>query len=155
MKPRAILTRSHTLQPVDATLPGRRRVLGRCMAGGLAMLMLCAGGTSLASPAELGRLFYTPAQRAQLESARTHNVTQVVSQPKPSSPPPLRYDGILMRSDGPTTRWVDGKAQAGPAGVAGLKPGQIRAGDKVYEPYQVVRPAAASPAEPITTETTP
>jgi hypothetical protein len=155
MKPRDILTGSHTLQPVDATPPGKRRLLRRCMASGLAMLSLCAGGTCLASPAELGRLFYTPAQRAQLESARTHNVTQVTSQPKPSSPPPLRYDGILMRSDGPTTRWVDGKVQAGPAGVAGLKPGQIRAGDKVYEPYQVMRPAAASPDGPVTGKTAP
>ncbi|MBI1282930.1 MAG: hypothetical protein GC183_01165 [Thiobacillus sp.] len=119
------------------------------------MLSLCAGGTSLASATELGRLFYTPAQRAQLESARTHNVTQVARQPEPSAPPPLRYDGVLMRSDGPTTRWVDGKAQAGAAGVADLKPGQIRAGDKVYEPYQVVRPSPASPDGPAQKETDP
>lgn len=155
MKPRDILTSIHTLQSVDTTPPGRCRDLRRCMASGLAMLSLCAGGTSLASPTELGRLFYTPAQRAQLESARTHNVTQVASQPKPSSPPPLRYDGVLMRSDGPTTRWVDGKVQSGPAGVAGLKPGQIRAGDKVYEPYQVVRPTPASPDGSVPKETAP
>lgn len=148
MKPRDILASLHSLQAVDTT------TLRRCMASGLAMLSLCAGGTSLASPTELGRLFYTPAERAQLESARTHNVTQVASQPKPSAPP-LRYDGVLMRSDGPTTRWVDGKAQSGPAGVAGLKPGQIRAGDKVYEPYQVVRPTPASPDGHVPKETAP
>lgn len=139
MKAHDILTSFHSVQAVDAT------TLRRFMASGLAMLSLCAGGTSLASATELGRLFYTPAQRAQLESARTHNVTQVARQPEPSAPPPLRYDGVLMRSDGSTTRWVDGKAQSGAAGVAGLKPGQIRAGDKVYEPYQVVRPTPASP----------
>jgi hypothetical protein len=155
MKPRAILTYSHASRPVDATPPGKCGLLRHSMTIGIAMLSLCTGGMSVASPAELGRLFYTPAQRAQLESARTHNVTQVASQPRPTSPPPLRYDGVLMRSDGQTTRWVDGKAQADSAGVAGLKPGQIRAGDKVYEPYQVVRPTPASPDGPVTRETTP
>jgi hypothetical protein len=29
--------------------------------------------------------------------------------------------------------------------VAGLKPGQIRADGKVYEPYQVLRPGSAAP----------
>jgi hypothetical protein len=149
MKPRDILTSLRTLQAVETT------ALRRFMASGLAMLSLCAGAASLASATELGRLFYTPAQRAQLESARAHNVTQVASPPRPSAPPPLRYDGVLMRSDGPTTRWVDGKPQAGAAGVAGLKPGQIRAGDKVYEPYQVVRPSPASPDGPAQEETAP
>jgi hypothetical protein len=155
MKPHAILTLPRAKQKPDATRPGTCRALRRFMAGGLVTLSLSAGGTSLAAPAELGRLFFTPAQRAQLESARTHNVTQAASQPKPSSPPPLRYDGVLMRSDGQITRWVDGKAQVGPAGVAGLKPGQIRADDKVYEPYQVVRPTPSSPDGPVTTKTTP
>ncbi len=157
MKPHAILTPPRTLQPIDidAAPSGSRGALRRFTASGLAMLLLCAGGTGLAAPAELGRLFYTPSQRAQLESARTHNVTQPSNPAKPSSPPPLRYDGVLMRSDGPTTRWVDGKSQLGPAGIAGLKPGQIRAGDKVYEPYQVVRPTPVSPDGPVTRETTP
>lgn len=155
MKPHAIPTLPRAQQVSAATRPGTCRALRSFMAVGLATLSLGAGGASLAAPAELGRLFYTPAQRAQLESARTHNVTQAASQPQPSSPPPLRYDGVLMRSDGQTTRWVDGKAQVGPAGVAGLKPGQIRADDKVYEPYQVVRPTPASPDGPVTTKTTP
>jgi hypothetical protein len=156
MKPRSILTSLCALQEPDETRPDTCVALRRFVATGLAMLSLCAG-TSLASPAELGRLFYTPAQRDQLENARAHNVTQVASHPKrPSSPPPLRYDGVLMRSDGQTTRWVDGKAQVGPAaGVADLKPGQIRAGNKVYEPYQIVRPTPSNPAEPVARDTTP
>jgi hypothetical protein len=36
--------------------------------------------------------------------------------------------------------------------VAGLKPGQIRAGGKVYEPYQVLRPG---PGPTITEEPAP
>ena len=103
--------------------------------------------------ADPGRLFYTPAQRAQLEAARARNVTQVGrTAPGAGAPPPIRYDGVLVRSDGKTTRWVDGQPQLDASGVAGLKPGQIRADGRVYEPYQVLRP---SPAEPVAEEPTP
>ena len=121
-------------------------------------LSLFASHASLAEPIELGRLFYTPAQRAQLETARAHNVTQRASpkQSKPvSAPAPLRYDGVVIRSDGKSTRWVDGKAEVGASSVSGLKPGQIRANGKVYEPYQVLRPQAPSPAEPAAKEIPP
>jgi len=119
-------------------------------------VLLGMGHSSLAAPVELGRLFYTPVQRAQLESARTHNVTQRAGQNPRSSPDdataPLRFDGMVIRSDGKTTRWVDGKPQLDGSAVSGLRPGQIRADGKVYEPYQVLRP---SPAPAITKEPTP
>ena len=115
----------------------------------LAMLGVC--GASLA--ADPGRLFYTPQQRAQLEAARARNVTQVKqATPDAGAPPPVRYDGVVVRSDGKTTRWVDGQPQLDASGVAGLKPGQIRADDRVYEPYQVLRPG---PAAPVAEEPTP
>ena len=113
----------------------------------LLLATLVAWGDSLA--ADPGRLFYTPAQRAQLEAARARNVTQIrQAAPDAGAPPPIRYDGVLIRSDGKTTRWVDGKAQVGPSTVPGLKPGQIRANGRVYEPYQVLRPTppSASPS---------
>lgn len=120
---------------------------------------LCLSGVSLAAPVEMGRLFYTPTERAQLESARAHKLTRSAPSGKADSsgsvPPPLRYDGVLMRSDGKTTRWVDGKPQVGTPGVAGLKPGQIRANGKVYEPYQVLRPTPAVPAGPGVKESAP
>lgn len=127
---------------------------------GIGMLVLCLGsiGTALAVPSDPGRLFYTPPQRAQLEAARARNVTQ----PGPgqqaasdSAPAPLRYDGVVIRSDGQTMRWVDGKPQAGTSGIQGLKPGQIRADGKVYEPYQALRPVTPSPAKPDLKETAP
>jgi hypothetical protein len=110
----------------------------------LATLGVC--GTGLA--AAPGRLFYTPEQRAQLDAARARNVTQLrQAAPDAGAPPPVRYDGVVIRSDGHTTRWVDGQPQAGASGVAGLKPGQIRADGRVYEPYQVLRPNPAPVAE--------
>jgi hypothetical protein len=115
--------------------------------------------SSLAEPVELGRLFYTPAQRAQLESARTRNVTQQASQSQPGSsdgaPAPLRFDGMVIRSDGKTTRWVDGKPQLDGSGVSGLKPGQIRADGRVYEPYQVLRPTSPGPTAPTAKDPAP
>ena len=110
------------------------------------LLALSAARTGLAEPVELGRLFYTPAQRAQLEATRAQH-PRAASGSRSSqtvggsnAPAPLRFDGQVTRSDGQTTRWVDGKAQLGTSGVSGLKPGQIRADGKVYEPYQRVRP---------------
>jgi len=153
MKSRFDLTSPRALQKPAAARPGTRRALRGLIASGLAWLSLCIGGPGLAAAPELGRLFYTPAQRAELESARAHHVTQFVGQTKQA--PPLRYDGVVIRSDGQTTRWVDGKAQAGTAGVADMKPGQIRAGGKVYEPYQVLRPGPAGPAGPGIKESAP
>jgi hypothetical protein len=119
---------------------------------GLVPAFVGMGNASMAAPADLGRLFYTPAQRAQLENARAHNTTARSSPSKRGSsdglPTPLRYDGMVIRSDGKTTRWVDGKPQLDESGISGLKPGQVRADGKVYEPYQVLRPVSPSPAAP-------
>lgn len=110
----------------------------------LLLASLAAWGESPA--ADPGRLFYTPVQRAQLEAARARNVTQTgLRNPADETPAPLRYDGVVIRSDGRTTRWVDGKPQPDASAVPGLKPGQIRADGRVYEPYQVLRPTPAEP----------
>jgi len=143
MKP-ADQSPSLTSPKVNAVRHDKGVTLRLFVAGWLVTLSLCVNGISMAAPVELGRLFYTPAQRAQLESARIRNVTQPAGTSKldgsGNTPPPLRYDGVLIRSDGETTRWVDGKPQVGASSVAGLKPGQIRANGRIYEPYQVLRP---------------
>ena len=115
----------------------------------LLLATLGVGDASLA--ADPGRLFYTPAQRAQLDAARASKVTEA-RQATPGVAHPLRFDGMVIRSDGSRTSWVNGQPQAGASGVAGLKPGQIRADGKVYEPYQVLRPA---PSPAITEGATP
>ena len=110
----------------------------------LLLAMLAGGGESLAAPStEPGRLFYTPAQRAQLEAARARNATPGKQANPETGPQPVRFDGMVIRSDGTGTRWVNGRAQVGGSGVADLKPGQIRADGKVYEPYQMLRPGPA------------
>jgi hypothetical protein len=115
-------------------------------------MSLCLCGSSFAAQDLPGRLFYTPEQRVQLEAARVRNVTQAGRAAPTGATPPVRYDGVLVRSDGKTTRWVDGQPQLDASGVADLKPGQVRADGRVYEPYQVLRP---SPAAPVAKEPTP
>jgi hypothetical protein len=112
----------------------------------LAMLGMASEGLA-ASPGDPGRLFYTPAQRAQLEAARADKGSQT-GRAANGSTQALRFDGQVIRSDGTSTSWVNGQPRAGAAGVAGLKPGQIRAGGTVYEPYQLLRPGPAIAEEP-------
>lgn len=56
----------------------------------------------------LGRLFFTPEQRAQLDSLRTKKVVaaQVKDEPAPEF---VSYNGLIRRGDGKTTVWVNNK----------------------------------------------
>ncbi len=113
------------------------------------VLCLVSLGAGAAAPADPGRLFFTPAQRAQLEAARARNATPSrPGSPIDNGPAPLRYDGVVIRSDGTATRWIDGTAHRDGSAVSGLKPGQVRANGRIYEPYQILRPLPPEPARP-------
>ena len=93
-----------------------------------------------------GRLFYTPSQRAMLNDARLRKLT---NQPNPSAaaptlpaPAPVSFDGVITRSDGVATHWVNGRPHVGKSSdkVHNLKPGQTRTEQKVYESYQIRQP---------------
>lgn len=104
----------------------------------LAATLAHAGALFAATP-EPGRLFYTPAQRAQLEAARNRGARASTPSPHAGEDAPQRYDGVIVRSDGQVTHWVDGKPAT--AAPRHLQPGQTRTGRKVYEPYQLLPPA--------------
>jgi hypothetical protein len=57
----------------------------------------------------LGRLFFTPEQRAQLDTLRTRKVVAVQTKDEPP-PEIVSYSGIVRRSDGKTTVWVNNQA---------------------------------------------
>lgn len=107
-----------------------------------ALLLIGLGASGACLAADLGRLFYTPAERAQLEAARAGNAPRS-REAAPGGAHPLRFDGVVIRSDGRSVSWVNGELRSGAPAAAGLKPGQLRADGKVYEPYQVLRPRPA------------
>ncbi|MBI1966241.1 MAG: hypothetical protein HYV99_02490 [Betaproteobacteria bacterium] len=84
------------------------------MMRGLALagaLMLAAGPAVAAEP--LGRLFFTTAQRASLDVARSQKSrTTLESEKSEAAPAPevVTYGGMVRRSDGKTTVWINNRA---------------------------------------------
>ena len=78
-----------------------------------AMLALAlAAGASLSAPRpaaadELGRLFYTPQQRQELDRRRASNVQEKEAVVEGS----VTVSGNVVRSSGKTTTWVNGVPQ--------------------------------------------
>lgn len=110
--------------------------------------LLCgASGWAWAAPGKPipGRLFYTPAERAMLINARTHKITEVRKSTTPPESPPVRFDGVITRSDGATTHWINGRPHSGQPRLPHLKPGQTRAQKQVFEPYQLQGPSESLP----------
>jgi hypothetical protein len=72
-----------------------------------AVILLLPLAASAAEP--LGRLFFSPEQRAQLDALRTKKVVaaQVKDEPAPEF---ITYNGIIRRDDGKTTVWVNNKS---------------------------------------------
>jgi len=63
---------------------------------------------SSGAPAEpLGRLFFTPEQRAALDRQRLLNILT----PHQETGGSLRLDGVVQRSGGSTTVWVNGRVR--------------------------------------------
>ncbi|MEC5399994.1 hypothetical protein [Uliginosibacterium sp. H1] len=63
----------------------------------------------------LGRLFNTPQKRAILDELRSRNASVGPEQPMDE----VRVDGIVRRSGGPSTVWINGRAyERGTAPVA-------------------------------------
>ncbi len=72
--------------------------------GLLGLLMLAAPPLFAGAP---GRLFFTPAERAQLDAEKYRYAGTDDSAP--------RYQGLVQRSQGPTTLWINGIPQQVPA----------------------------------------
>lgn len=74
-----------------------------------ALLLLCAALAPRAALAQdLGRLFFTPEQRAALDARRKARLPDKPAVVAPS--PTTRIDGSVTRSSGRSTLWVDGTA---------------------------------------------
>lgn len=76
------------------------------------LLLLVAASIALVPAAraqELGRLFFTPDQRAALDARRKARVPDKPAAAAAS--PTTRLDGYVQRSGGPSTVWVNGEGQ--------------------------------------------
>lgn len=91
-----------------------------------AIVLMLGAGTAVG--AELGRLFFTPAQRATLDTMREKNIgKEAVSEKEPAPPLPrnVTLDGVVRRSDGKNTVWLNSRAVTAPkAGDLGVSTGK-------------------------------
>lgn len=121
-------------------------------AGRAAALALCAacllGGEALADEA-LGRLFFTPAQRAALDRERLLGITRNPNATEGESS--YTFDGQVRRSSGRNTRWINGEPQAGDGPAPPVRPGETyhpATGEReslIGEGHITVRRAPAKP----------
>jgi hypothetical protein len=86
------------------------------MTGARALLLLALLTTAhAATAAELGRMFFTPAQRATLDNARKQNIRAEIgndSEQQPSAAPvpqSVSVNGVIRRSDGKNTIWLNNR----------------------------------------------
>lgn len=73
----------------------------------LALVVALLAGTP-ASAQDLGRLFFTPEQRAALDARRRARVPDKPAPTPVVASPTTRLDGYVRRSDGRATVWVNG-----------------------------------------------
>ena len=97
---------------------------------GILVLMIGMALTPLALGAEpvLGRLFFTPAERAKLDARRQEAILNanrptpapVAEAPKLPRSQVFTLNGIVRRSDGEATMWINGKPVSRPSDAATL-----------------------------------
>jgi len=89
-----------------------------------AILLLVIGATPgmANAAAPLGRLFFTPAERAVLDRAPAAGELKAQNAPR-------TLNGIVRRSDGQATVWIDGKPQALRLNSTGSVPVETGDGD--------------------------
>jgi hypothetical protein len=86
----------------------------------VAVLLAVLGTPGVAQELSLGRLFLTPEQRAALDNARRNRIraealAATTVDKKPRIPPArsVTINGIVSRSDGESTIWVNGRPTEG------------------------------------------
>lgn len=85
--------------------------------GASAMLCLLASLPTIAMATQpLGRLFYTPEQRARMDVARQQERSVRIEDEEATAPAPppanIILNGVITRSDGKTTVWINNKPQS-------------------------------------------
>jgi hypothetical protein len=79
------------------------------------VLVIGVAFSTAVSAQELGRLFFTPEQRAALDARRKARVPDKPAAAPAVASPTTRLDGYVRRSDGRSTVWVNGERADGAA----------------------------------------
>ena len=103
-----------------------------------ALLAGLLGGAG-AGAQELGRLFFTPEQRAALDARRKARVPDKPAAAPQAESPITRVNGAVQRSGGRSTVWVNGEAIPEGAPAAGAQPAP-----RIASPGRVSLPAGES-----------
>ena len=64
---------------------------------------------NVAAAESLGRLFFTPKERAALDRGKAGQLAELVEVMPAEPRPPVEMNGYVARSDGKTTVWLDGE----------------------------------------------
>lgn len=86
----------------------RTRIMAICFA-----LLPCQ---VMAAEQAIGRLFFTPEQRARMDVARQQERSiKIDTEQQDNEPPPanITLNGVITRSDGKTTVWINNREQSG------------------------------------------
>jgi hypothetical protein len=80
----------------------------------LAAVFLACQVSATAAAEPLGRLFFTPEQRTQLDmmrKQRAHRPPPMETAAPPEAPPPaiVTYSGMVRRTDGRSTAWINNR----------------------------------------------
>ena len=87
------------------------------MTARLAAAIVLMLGAGTVNSADLGRMFFTPAQRAMLDNARKQNIRiELGSDNEQAAPVPqnVSVNGVVRRSDGKSTVWLNKRAVIAP-----------------------------------------
>lgn len=93
------------------------------MRAALALAVLLALAPVAAGAQELGRLFFTPDQRAALDARRKARVPDKPAATPQAEEPTTRVDGVVRRSGGKSTVWINSEPVADDPRRAGAHPG--------------------------------
>lgn len=82
----------------------------------LALLLVFLPSLGMAAEQSMGRLFFTSEQRARMDVARQHERSIKIEAEQQDNEPPaanITLNGVMTRSDGKTTVWINNKEQSG------------------------------------------
>ena len=98
----------------------------------ISLIALLGAAADAGAQQSLGRLFFTPEQRAALDARRKARIPDKPAAAVTAESPTTRVDGLVMRSSGRSTVWVNGEPAPDGVEQEGLRvrpdrsdPGQV------------------------------